>query len=106
VKATFHIKFQNNSNDFQNGSLQVSVGGRVMTADGRGIRNAHVTLTAPDDETRPVMTAAFGYYRFENVIVGEVYVISVAAKRFTFSRPTQVRFISEEINDVNFIADF
>jgi hypothetical protein len=30
----------------------------------------------------------------------------VAAKRFTFSRPTQVRFISEEINDVNFIADF
>ena len=87
-------------------AAQVSLGGRVLTAEGTGIRNVRVTLTASNGATRTALTASFGYYRFEDVPVGETYVVSVAAKRFTFSQPVVVCTIFEEIGDLNFIADF
>jgi len=85
-------------------AASVSVGGRVMTLNGRGIRNARVTLTNSAGETRTVLTGAFGYYRFTDIPVGESYVISAAAKRFTFAPPVQTLTLQEEQNDVNFTA--
>ncbi|HEX8568143.1 MAG TPA: DUF5050 domain-containing protein [Pyrinomonadaceae bacterium] len=85
-------------------AASVSVGGRVLTAEGRGIRNARVTLTNSAGETRILLTGAFGNYRFTDVPVGGSYVISVAAKRFTFAPPVQTLTLQEEQNDVNFTA--
>jgi Tol biopolymer transport system component len=85
-------------------AASVSVGGRVLTAEGRGIRNARVTLTNSAGETRTVLTGAFGNYRFTDVPVGGSYVISAAAKRFTFALPVQTLTLQEEQNDVNFTA--
>jgi hypothetical protein len=86
-------------------AAQVSIGGRALTADGRGIRNARVTLTAANGETRTAQTGFFGFYRFTNVTVGETYILTIQAKRFTFSQPTVVRTVLDEIYDLDFIAD-
>jgi hypothetical protein len=85
-------------------AASVSVGGRVLTAEGRGIRNARVTMTNSAGETRTLLTGAFGNYRFTDVPVGESYVISVATKRFMFAAPTQTLTLQEEQNDVDFTA--
>ncbi len=86
-------------------AANVSVSGRIMTPNGSGIRNVRVTLTAPDGQTRTALTGTFGYYRFEEVAVGETYIISIFSKRFTFSRPTQVVAVFEAVADINFISD-
>ena len=86
-------------------AASVSIGGRVRTADGRGIRNVFVRLTAPSGETRSALTTPFGYYRFNEISVGETYIISVSAKRFTFRQPTIVRAVFEEVSDLDFVAD-
>ena len=81
----------------------VSVSGRVLTAAGRGLNNAYVTLTRPDGSVRIVLTSAFGYYRFDDVAVGDIYLVNVSSKRYTFT--PQVVSLVEEITDLNFIAE-
>jgi hypothetical protein len=83
----------------------VSVGGRVRTAQGSGIRNVIVSLTDASGAIRTAQTGSFGYFRFDGVAVGETYLISVAAKRFAFAQPTIIRSVQEEIADLDFIAD-
>ena len=84
----------------------VTVGGRVLTADGSGIRSVRVTLTDANGETRTVLSGKFGYFRFEDVAAGGTYLFSVFARRSTFSQPTQVRSIVEDTDDIVFTADF
>jgi hypothetical protein len=83
---------------------RVTVGGRVMTADGRGIRNALVTMIESDGTTRTVTTGPFGYYRFADVAVGQNVVLMVTSKRFNFDQPTQVVYVIEDMEEVNFVA--
>ena len=81
-----------------------TVSGRILTADGRGIRNATVTMTNPGGETRTVNSSTFGYFRFADVPAGQTYIISAAAKRYKFGQPTQVLNLSADNDDVNFTA--
>lgn len=83
----------------------VSVGGRVMTADGKGIRNVLVTIAAPDGTIRTTRSSSFGYYEFSDVAAGGTYVVSVFAKRFNFSQPSRTREVFEAISDVDFTAE-
>ncbi len=83
----------------------VTVEGRVTTADGRGIRNARVTMTASDGSVRSVATGSFGFFRFTDVAAGEIYVFGVSAKRFTFAVPTQVLTVVESVAGLSFVAD-
>ena len=81
----------------------VTVGGRVMTQAGnRGLGNALVYLTDQSGATRIARTNAFGYYRFEEVGVGQTYVFNVSSKRYTFA--PQVVSLTEEIGNLNFTA--
>ena len=59
-----------------------NVGGRVLTADGSGIRNVPVKIIKPNGESRTVLSSAFGYFRFDDVAAGETYIFSVSAKRY------------------------
>jgi len=86
-------------------AANVSVSGRVRTANGGGIRNVIVILTGANGVIRTAQTGTFGYFKFENVEVGATYIISVSAKRYSFSQPTIIRTIQEEIADLEFIAD-
>jgi hypothetical protein len=84
----------------------VNLGGRVVDARGRGIRNAVVTLSGANlGQPITLRTSSFGYYRFEGVAVGETYVVSVAAKRYNFSQPNQVVSLVDEATETNFVAD-
>lgn len=82
----------------------VTVGGRVTTAQGNGIRNARVTIHFPSGETRSTLTGDLGFYRFSDVEAGEVYIFTVSSKRFVFPQVTQAVMISEERDDINFTA--
>jgi hypothetical protein len=86
-------------------AAQVSVGGRVLAANGMGIRNVRLTLTNQSGVVQTAVTSAFGYFRFDEVAVGEIYILTVHSKRFIFSNGTQILAVTEEIGDVVFIAD-
>ncbi|HEX8247115.1 MAG TPA: carboxypeptidase-like regulatory domain-containing protein [Pyrinomonadaceae bacterium] len=81
------------------------ISGRVLTADGRGIRNVSITMTSATGELRMAFSSSFGYFTFENVPVGEVYILTVRAKQFQFSQNSQAVSVSEDLTDVNFIAN-
>ena len=86
-------------------TAQVSIGGRVMTVDGSGIRNIVITLIAPNGTTQTNNSSTFGYYRFENVEVGQVYILSIRSKRFVFLPETRVISVNEELTDLDWIAE-
>jgi hypothetical protein len=83
----------------------VNVSGRVVTANGRGIFRAALTLTAPDGSTRRILTNNFGYYTFSNVPAGNSYVIEVSAKSYLFDQPTRVFNLVDNVGDLDFIAN-
>ncbi|HMS41682.1 MAG TPA: carboxypeptidase-like regulatory domain-containing protein [Pyrinomonadaceae bacterium] len=80
------------------------VSGPISAANSSGIRNVFVSLTDSDRNTRTVRTGAFGYYRFDEVEVGGMYIISVRAKRFTFAQSLQVLNVGEVLANVDFVA--
>lgn len=82
----------------------VSVGGRVMTTRGKGISNVVVTMTDSSGNVRTTTSLDSGYYRFDDVEVGETYILSVRGKRYIFNQSSQVMNINEETNDINFIG--
>ena len=82
-----------------------SVGGRVRTASGQGIRNVTVILTESDGTVRNSLTGPFGYYSFDEVVAGQTVFIGVRAKRFTFSEPTRVVNVSDDLTGLDFVAD-
>ena len=87
-------------------AANASVSGRVTTSDGRGIRNAKVVITG-NSLAHPIIatTGSFGYYTFEGLATGETYVITVNSKRYTFSSPSRVISLVDNIADADFIAD-
>lgn len=83
----------------------VTVGGRVRTAEGRGIRSVLVTITFPSGEQRTAVSGTSGYYHFADVPAGATYAFRVTAKRYTFSQPSQIRMVTDEAQDIDFVAD-
>lgn len=86
-------------------AASVSVGGRVTTVGGQGIRNIVISLTDSSGAIRIAQTASFGYYSFDSVRVGETYILNVSSKRFAFETATRVLSVQEELTSVDFVAD-
>ncbi len=82
----------------------VSVSGQVLTSDGRGIRNVQMRLELADGTVKTAITGPFGYYRFDGVASGQTGVIAASAKHFTFIEPVRPVKISDELSNINFIA--
>lgn len=87
-------------------AAQASVSGRVMTANGAGIRNAKVVITG-NSLAQPIVatTGSFGYFSFEGLRTGETYVVTVNSQRYTFSTPSRVISLVDNVGDADFIAD-
>ena len=83
-------------------AASVSISGRVMIGEDAGLVNATVTMTDSRGSIRTARSSSFGYYRFDEVAVGENYVISISSKRYQFA--PQVVFIDEERADLDFSA--
>ena len=83
----------------------VSVGGRIRTADGRTIPNVVVTLAnASTGSIVFARSSSLGYYRFDDVEVGQTYILSVAAKQFAFEPSFRVISVLDELTDEDFTA--
>jgi formylmethanofuran dehydrogenase subunit C len=82
----------------------VSISGKVKTQKGRGIRNVRVTLTGTNGVIRSIQTSTFGYFHFDEIEVGQTYILEVSGKHYIFINPTRVLSIDEEIKGIEFIA--
>jgi hypothetical protein len=84
----------------------VSLSGRVTTAEGAGIRNARVTVSGNSlPEARVATTGSFGYFSFDGLTAGETYVVTVNAQRYTFTVPSRVFTLVDNIVDADFVAE-
>jgi hypothetical protein len=83
-----------------------NISGRVTTADGSGIRNAEMVLSGNSIiGTRVARTGSFGSFMFDGLATGETYVVTVNSQRFTFSVPSRVVSLVDNVGDANFVAD-
>jgi hypothetical protein len=85
-------------------AANVTVGGQVSTTLGQGVANVRVTLTDGNGVSRSALTNNFGRYRFENVAVGQIYVVGAASRKYRFEPPSQVVQIDDARDDLNFTA--
>lgn len=83
-------------------SASVTVSGRVLVDNRRGLRNARVVITDGRGSPRIATTSAFGYFRFNDVAAGETYIFTVQSKSYIFA--PQVLFVGEDINEIVFNA--
>ena len=84
-------------------AADVSIGGRVKTESGKGILNVRLMLTGAI--TREVFFArsgASGAYRFDDITVGQTYILTVSAKHYTFNPNTVVINLLDEIKETDF----
>ncbi len=85
-------------------AADVSLGGRVVRANGRGINGLRLVLTDGSGQMRTAVTNAFGFYRFDGLEAGEAVVVSISSKRYHFPEPTQVITLGDSAFDVNFVT--
>jgi serine protease AprX len=78
----------------------VQVGGRVVTPQGTGLRNATVVLAGANSPIRTVLTSPFGFYRLDDVPAGQSYTMTVRSKRFRFAN-RQIQ-PNESLSNVDF----
>ena len=85
-------------------AAMVTVSGKVLTGQGRGVRNAMVMMTDADGNVRTTTTSTFGYYQFTEVPAGKTCVFNVSHKLYQFTQPSLVLTIIEDAESVNFVA--
>jgi len=90
------------TNVFALSAAAVTVAGRVLTQDGRGIAKAIVSISDQSGNFRTAMTNPFGYYTFEGVAAGQSYTLQVKSKSYQFA--PQIISIGDDISDLDFIA--
>ena len=83
-------------------SVGVTVSGRVLTLDGRGLRNATVTMTDQNGVAHSVTTSSFGYYTFDGVASGQTYTVRVASRLYRFA--TRELQVTDSLTDVDFVG--
>lgn len=82
-----------------------SLSGRIKTEAGKGIRNVRLILTnAATGEIFYASSGSFGFYRFENLAVGQGYILTISAKRFTFNPNTIYISLSGDLTETDFIG--
>ncbi|MBP6004870.1 MAG: carboxypeptidase regulatory-like domain-containing protein [Pyrinomonadaceae bacterium] len=83
----------------------VSVGGRITTPNGQAIGMVRVMIENQNGARRQALTNPFGHFRFDDLAVGETYIISVSSKRYTFAQPTRLISVNDELVDVDFVSE-
>lgn len=80
-----------------------SVSGMVMSQSGDAIGGVRITLMNQAGEVRTAISNPFGFYRFDDIPVGQIYILSATSKRYTFAPQTISVF--DEIANLNLVAE-
>ncbi len=83
-------------------AASVSISGRVLYGEGRGVRNAVVSLTDSAGTVWNTFTTAGGNYRFDEVESGKTYIINVRSRRFTFA--PQIVSVTDNVTGIDFVG--
>ena len=100
--AGWSLTFESNEFVCNIPGANVSVGGRVVNAGGRGIAKAFVTAT-DGGNTFIVSTNSFGYFAFPGLSLGTQYSITPSRKGYTFT-PQNVT-PSGNITNLSFVGN-
>jgi len=60
-------------------------------------------LSHANGNVRPARSSSFGYFRFDDVTVGETYIVTVSSKRYTFT-PIAIA-LTDAVTDMILVAD-
>lgn len=82
----------------------VIVQGRAVTAQGRGIARALITLTSNTGDSVTVLTNPRGYFNFAGVQAGETYIVTASSKRYRFSPSSQLINVTDNLLGVEFVG--
>ena len=87
-------------------AANVSLGGRILTANGSGIRNVLVTVSG-GDLPFPItaQTGSFGFYNFPALHSGQTYTVTVTTKRYTLAEPTRMVTLNSNVSNFDFVAE-
>ncbi len=82
-----------------------SIEGSVISSSGRRLKGITVTLqNASSSIFKTAITNGFGYYRFEDLEVGDFYVMSVRNKRYNFENSPLAFTLNEDFAPVAFVG--
>lgn len=79
-----------------------TISGRVLSADGQPIFRARVVLTDSNGIDRFANSNPFGYYRIEDIPVGQTYILTATSKQFQFV--PQIVNIDADLTDLDITA--
>jgi hypothetical protein len=83
-----------------------SISGRVANSKSEGLADVSIELsTAGSKQPIVVKTDKLGYYTFEDLVVGETYFIFVNSKLHSFTDPTRVLTLLEDVTDADFVSE-
>ena len=108
-KATINLKYGDTVTCTFNTAVvtaaNVTAAGRVVDSFGNGISRARVTIqNTANGETQTILTNSFGYYRFNDLPAGNLYVITVSHKRYTFENASQAFQLDDAVENIDFVA--
>ncbi len=98
VEAVGNIFFDISDTGFNIlGPTTASVGGRTLDHLNRKIKGAVITLRLPDGTERSTVTDSNGFYTFNDVQLGESYVIRASHRQYRFE-PESIEYVHVEQN--------
>lgn len=86
-------------------AAKVSVGGRVVDEYKNGVARTSLTIVNTNTSERfTTVSNSFGYYRFDNLEVGNFYLITASNKKYRFEAETQSFVLNEAVENLDFTA--
>ena len=87
-------------------AANADISGRVLTADGRGVRGVKITLfDAETGQTFNSISNSFGYYNFSDKPVGRLYTLTaLASKKAPILHNVRTFSLSEDLSAIDFIV--
>jgi hypothetical protein len=83
-------------------AAHASVDGRVMSASGRPVSRAVVSMTDNQGRVMTSVTNPFGYFCFTEAVAGSTYVVEVTSKQYKFD--SRVVVVLDDLHGLDFIA--
>lgn len=84
-------------------AAHVSISGRVADPSGTGVANAVLYMHTQEGDLRVTRSSSFGYFQFADVAAGQVVLITVQARRYTYAPRTVM--VADDVTDIEFVPE-